>query len=331
MIVSGLFGALIAAVITVIALNLTTGERQVDRRLEHWYAIDDPQFRRELGTLLGPPIIDGNRVTNLENGVEIFPAMLQAVRAARHNVNFETYIYWSGDVGREFAEALSERARAGVQVHVLIDWLGSQKMEQSLLDSMTEAGVHVERYHPLRWYHLARMNNRTHRKLLIVDGEVGFTGGVGIADNWTGDARSPDHWRDSHYRLQGPAVAQMQAAFMSNWIKTTGTVLQGKEYFPALPAVGDARAQVFTSSPSGGGDSMLLMYLLSITAAVHTIDLSASYFVPDDLTRRSIRAALERGVRVRIIVPGGHIDTEVVRKASRANWGGIALGRRGDP
>lgn len=321
MIVSGLVGALIATLLTVIVLNLTTGEEQVERKLEHRYAIDDAQFRRELGTLLGPPIIDGNRVTNLENGIEIFPAMLEAVQAARHNINFETYIYWSGDVGRDFAEALSERARAGVAVHLLIDWLGSQKMEQGLLDIMSLAGVHVERYHPLHWYHMARMNNRTHRKLLIVDGEVAFTGGVGIADNWNGDAGSPDHWRDSHYRLQGPAVAQMQAAFMDNWIKTTGTVLQGEEYFPALPVAGDARAQVFTSSPRGGGDSMLLMYLLSITAAVHTIDLSASYFVPDELTRQSIRAALERGVRVRIIVPGEHMDAEVVRKASRASWG----------
>ncbi len=321
MIAAGLVGALIGAVLTVIALNFIAGEKQIQRKLEHRYAIDDPQFRRELGVLLGPPVIDGNRVTNLENGIEIFPAMLAAVKGARHNVNFETYIYWSGDVGREFAEALSERARAGVQVHVLIDWVGSQKMEQSLLDLLVEAGVHVERYHPLHWYHLARLNNRTHRKLLIVDGEVGFTGGVGIADNWNGDATSPDHWRDSHYRLQGPAVAQMQAAFLDNWIKTTGIVLQGQEYFPALPAVGDARAQVFTSSPSGGGDSMLLMYLLSITAAEHTIDLSAAYFVPDDLTRQSIRAALERAVRVRIIVPGGHIDTAVVRKASRAQWG----------
>jgi cardiolipin synthase len=156
---------------------------------------------------------------------------------------------------------------------------------------------------------------------LIVDGTVGFTGGVGIADNWNGNADTPDQWRDSHYRLKGPAVAQMQAAFMDNWIKTTGIVLQGEEYFPALTAVGEARAQVFTSSPSGGGDSMLLMYLLSITAAKSTIDLSASYFVPDDLTRGAIRAALDRGVRVRIIVPGQKIDTEIVRKASRAKWG----------
>jgi cardiolipin synthase A/B len=321
MFVAGLVGALIAAVVTVIALNFVASEKQIERKLEHRYTVDDPQFRRELGILLGPPIIDGNRITNLENGVEIFPAMIEAVKAARHNINFETYIYWSGEIGRAFAEALSERARAGVEVQVLIDWVGSQKMEQALLDMLMDAGVHVERYHPLHWYHLARMNNRTHRKLLIVDGEVGFTGGVGIADNWEGDASAPDHWRDSHYRLQGPAVAQMQAAFMDNWIKATGTVLQGKEYFPPLPAIGEARAQVFTSSPSGGGDSMLLMYLLSITAAERTIDLSASYFVPDDLSRAALLAALERGVRLRIIVPGEYIDTEVVRKASRAQWG----------
>lgn len=318
---AGLGGALIAAVATVISLNFVAGEKQIQRKLVHRHTIDDPQFRRELGVLLGPPVIDGNRVDNLENGVEIFPAMLEAVKAARHNINFETYIYWSGDIGRQFAEALAERAQAGVEVQVLIDWVGSQKMDQGLLDTMTAAGVHVERYHPLHWYHLARMNNRTHRKLLVVDGRVGFTGGVGIADNWGGNADGPDHWRDSHYRLQGPAVAQMQAAFLDNWIKATGTVLQGEEYFPELPDAGPARAQVFTSSPNGGGDSMLMMYLMSITAAERTIDLSASYFVPDPLTRLALRAALERGVRVRIIVPGERIDTEVVRKASRAQWG----------
>jgi cardiolipin synthase A/B len=320
-IAAAIAGALLAALMTVIALNFVGGEGQIQRRLEHRYSIDDPQFRRELGILLGPPIIDGNRVTNLENGVEIFPSMLAAVKAARHNVTFETYIYWSGEIGRAFADALAERAAAGVEVHVLIDWVGSQKMEESHLTTMRSAGVQVERFHPLRWYHLGRMNNRTHRKLLVVDGQVGFTGGVGIADNWDGDAQSPEHWRDSHYRLQGPAVAQMQAAFMDNWIKTTGTVLQGEKYFPSLQSAGEAPAQVFTSSPSGGGDSMLLMYLMSITAAQRSIDMSASYFVPDDLTRHALLAALARGVRVRIIVPGKHIDTEVVRKASRAQWG----------
>ena len=251
MIVAGLIGAVVAVLLTVLALNFIGGEKRIEHRLEHHYGVDDAQFLRELGTLLGPPIIDGNRVVNLENGAQIFPAMLAAIRGARENINFETYIYWSGAIGREFADALSERARAGVDVHVLIDWLGSKSLDTALVDEMKAAGVEVELYHPLRWYSLGRMNNRTHRKLLVVDGTVGFTGGVGIADKWAGNADSPDHWRDSHYELHGPAVAQMQAAFLDNWIKATGTVLQGEDYFPRLEPVGDARGQVFTASPHG--------------------------------------------------------------------------------
>jgi cardiolipin synthase len=319
--IAAIVGALLATVVTVLILNFTGGEKRIERKLEHGHAIGDAQFQRELGTLLGPPILSGNRVVNLENGAEIFPAMLAAIREAKRTIDFETYIYWSGEIGREFVQALSERSRAGVAVHVLIDWLGSQKMDEALVDELKRAGVEVEYYHPLKWYHLARMNNRTHRKLLVVDGSTGFTGGVGIADNWDGNADSPEHWRDSHYRIDGPAVAQMQAAFLDNWIKTTGRVLQGEEYFPALEPVGEAEAQMFMASPSGGGDSMLLMYLMAITAARETIDLSAAYFVPDPLTREALKAALRRGVRLRIIVPGTRIDTEVVRKASRAGWG----------
>ena len=318
---AALIGAVLAFGITVVALNFVTSESEIETSLEHRYGVADPQFRRELGILLGPPIVDGNRVENFENGVEIFPAMLAAIRGARSTITFESYIYWSGRVGQRFAEALSERARAGVRVHLLVDWVGSQKMDQQMLDQMASAGVEVHRFHPLHWYHLTRMNNRTHRKLLIVDGQVGFTGGVGISDEWDGDASDPQHWRDSHYRLEGPAVAQMQAAFMDNWIKTTGKVLQGEAYFPALTPVGTALGQVFTSSPSGGGDSMQLMYLLSITAAERTIDLSAAYFVPDALTRKALLAALGRGVRLRIIVPGEYIDSLVTRRASRADWG----------
>ena len=321
MLLAALVGALLAVFGTVFALNFVSAEKEIQRSLTHRYGVGDPQFLRELGTLLGPAIVDGNRVDNFENGDQIFLAMLAAIRGAEHSINFESYIYWSGAVGREFADALSERARAGVKVHVLIDWAGSQDLDESLVDGMKAAGVEVRRYHPLRWYNLARMNNRTHRKLLVVDGKVGFTGGVGIADPWSGDAADPEHWRDSHYRLEGPAVAQMQAAFMDNWIKTSGKVLQGPEYFPPLAPAGTALAQVFTSSPSGGGDSMQLMYLLSITAAERSIDLSAAYFVPDPLTRRALLQARARGVRIRIIVPGSNTDVEVVRRASRADWG----------
>ena len=321
MILAGLVGALVAIVLTVVAMNFISAEKEIQRSLEHRYGVGDPQFHRELGAMLGPATVPGNRIENLENGEQIFPAMLEAVRSAQRTINFETYIYWSGRVGKQFADALSERARAGVKVNVLVDWVGSQKMDDALAEQMQAAGVEIQRYHPLHWYNLGRMNNRTHRKLLVVDGRIGFTGGVGIADQWAGSAQDPDHWRDSHYRLEGPAVAQMQAAFLDNWIKTTGKVLQGADYFPALEPRGEAIAQVFTSSPSGGGDSMQLMYLLSITAAEHTIDLSASYFVPDDLTRKALLAALGRGVRLRIIVPGKHIDELLVRQASRADWG----------
>ena len=321
MILAGLVGALVAIVLTVVAMNFISAEKEIQRSLEHRYGVGDPQFHRELGAMLGPATVPGNRIENLENGEQIFPAMLEAVRSARRSINFETYIYWSGEVGKKFADALSERARAGIKVNVLVDWVGSQKMDDALAEQMQAAGVEIQRYHPLHWYNLGRMNNRTHRKLLVVDGRIGFTGGVGIADQWAGSAQDPDHWRDSHYRLEGPAVAQMQAAFLDNWIKTTGKVLQGADYFPALEPRGEAIAQVFTSSPSGGGDSMQLMYLLSITAAEHTIDLSASYFVPDDLTRKALLAALGRGVRLRIIVPGKHIDELLVRQASRADGG----------
>jgi cardiolipin synthase A/B len=208
-----------------------------------------------------------------------------------------------------------------VKVHVLLDWVGSIKVDNRLVDTMRDAGVEVHRFHPLRWYNLGRINNRTHRKLLIVDGCIGFTGGVGIATPWTGDAQDEDHWRDSHYRVEGPVVAQMQSVMLSNWSKTTGYILHGPDYFPELEERGDQCAQMFHSSPSGGSESMQLMYLIAIMAAVKTIDIASAYFVPDDMARLALVAALRRGVRVRVITPGREIDTQTVRHASRALWG----------
>jgi cardiolipin synthase len=309
------------AVAVVLALNVSTGEKKIEEKIERLYTVEDPQFLREMGVLLGPPVVGGNTYVELRNGDEIFPSMLEAIRAARRTITFETYIYWSGDIGRAFADALAERSRAGVKVHVLLDWLGSQKIDEALIEEMRGAGVEVERYHELKWYNLGRINNRTHRKLLVVDGKVGFTGGVGIAPEWTGHGQDANHWRDTHFRLEGPAVAQMQAVFIDNWIKTTGAVLHGDAYFPALAAAGNGLAQVFMSSPSGGGESMHLMYLLAITSAQRTIHLSMAYFVPDELAVRTIRDALARGVKVQIITPGPITDTETVRKASRALWG----------
>ena len=315
---------LVTAVVTLLGVNLFSGsDTRIKRSFEHEHDVAHPQFVRSMGALLGPPLVDGNRTETLLNGDEIFPAMLKAIRGAKKTVNFETYIYWSGDVGRQFADALSERARAGVKVHILLDWVGSQKMDNTMLDAMKKSGVEIEKYHPIRWYTLDRLNNRTHRKLLVTDGRIGFTGGVGIADEWSGHAQDENHWRDTHYRVEGPVVAQMQAAFTDNWTKVSGHVLAGEDYFPALANAGPDLGQVFRSSVDGGAESMHLMYLLSITAAAKSIDLSMAYFVPDELALDALEAALRRGVKVRIILPGHHIDSSFVRRASRATWGRI--------
>jgi cardiolipin synthase A/B len=315
--------ALVTLLIVLLTLNLATGEKHVKQEIRHLYSIHDPQFQRTLGVLLGPVILPGNRFEALLNGDQIFPPMLSAIRGARHTISFETYIYWSGQIGKDFADALAERARAGVKVHVLVDWVGSSKMEKAYLEEMEKAGVMIRKYHEPRWYNLDKLNNRTHRKLLVVDGAVGFTGGVGIATEWTGHAQDPDHWRDTHFKVEGPVVAQMQAVFADNWMKATGVVLHGEEYFPPIANAGAGAAQMFASSPSGGSESMELMYLLIINAAEHSIDLESAYFVPDELSRDLIVDALKRGVRVRIITPGSHTDSETVRRASRALWGDL--------
>lgn len=317
--------AVAAAIATLVAVllyqNLTAGQKRIQHQLPRLYETNDTEFRRSLSSLLGPQIVEGNHVETLLNGDGIFPSMLAAIRSARHTITFETYIYWSGEIGQEFVQALTERAKAGVKVHVLLDWVGSIKMDNALVEQMRASGIEVERFHEPHWNNWGQMNNRTHRKLLVVDGNVGFTGGVGIADHWRGNARNPDEWRDTHFRVQGPVVAQMQSVFLDNWMRATGKVLHGEAYFPSLKPVGNYAAQMFSSSPSGGSESMQLMYLLAITAARRTIDLSNSYFVPDAMTIQTLLDAAKRGVKIRVITPSGHIDSETVRKASRGSWG----------
>ncbi len=307
-------------VIGLIILNFATSNQKVKTVISREYAVNDPEFLRSMSAMLEPDIVPGNKVETLVNGDEIFPAMLEAIRGAKKTINLETFIYWSAPVGKDFADALSERARSGVKVHVLVDWLGSNKIDKIYVEQMKKSGCEVMRYRPLRWYNAQSVNKRTHRKLLIVDGHIGFTGGVGIAAEWTGHAQDPDHWRDSHYRIEGPVVAQMQADFIDHWTDTTGKVLHGSLYFPEIHPAGTYSAQMFSSSPSQGG-SMEFMYLLAITAAEHSIYLSSAYFVPDKMTQDALSAAVERGVKVKIITPGKHTDQGTVRRASRSRWG----------
>lgn len=295
--------------------------------MRHQFSVSDVAFLQTMHALTGAPLSHGNRVEILRNGVQIFPAMLNAIRQATHTINLEFYIYWDGEIARTFAEALAERARAGVKVNIVLDAVGSAPMSGDLIDFLLRNGISIEWYHPIRWYTLSRVNHRTHRKLLIIDGKVGFTGGVGISDEWLGDADARDHWRDTMLRVEGPVVTQMQFAFMDNWVKSRGELLTGLDYFPVVPKSGEHVTQVVKSSPSEGSSTIKLLFVISIVSATKSIYISNAYFVPDRDMIRAFEGAVRRGVDVRIIVPGEFTDMPVVRHAGRLMYGHLL--RRG--
>lgn len=273
-----------------------------------------------MGAILGAPFIGGNRVVTLNNGDQIFPAMLKAIRAAKRTITFETYVFEEGEVPRRFAEALAERARAGVKVHALLDAHGASK-SRVYHRMLRAAGVELELYTPALYsLNLWRYNNRTHRKLLVVDGKVGFIGGVGIGDEWAGNADSPNHWHDLHYQVEGPVVAELQGAFIDNWLKSHRKLLHGPDYFPPLPPAGNLQGSVFYSSPQHGSRNVEIMLHLAISSAQHSLLIENSYFVPDPDLIESLAAAAHRGVRVQIILPNEYIDSTTVRRASHARW-----------
>lgn len=313
--------AAVSALLLVFYLVLGGGDSQLEYVIKSPVSVEHPSFPKLVGDLLDPAFRDGNSVRTLLNGDQIFPPMLEAIRSAKHSISFESYIYWSGDIGLQFAQALGERAAAGVNVHVLLDWAGSGKIDKSYVEMMEKAGVQVQRFHPPRWFNFFKMNNRTHRKVLVVDGKVGFTGGVGIADEWRGNGLSPKQWRDTHYRVEGPVVNQMQSAFMDNWLKVQPEVHATAEYFPALAPAGGLKAQMFISSSDEGGSSVRILYLMAIAGARRNIKLESAYFVPDEHTVKALLEARKRGVDIQILVPGPYVDSKVVRHASRELWG----------
>ncbi|MGZ7039882.1 MAG: phospholipase D-like domain-containing protein, partial [Thermoanaerobaculia bacterium] len=288
--------------------------------MKHQFGVRDVAFLQTMHALTGAPLTNDNKVELLKNGDRFFPSMLAAIKGAQKTINMEFYIYWDGQIARTFAEALAERARAGVQVKVILDAVGSATMSQSLIDFLRRNGIDLEWYHPVRWYTLSRANHRTHRKLLVVDGEIGFSGGVGIADNWLGDADAKDHWRDTVARIEGPVVSQMQFAFMDNWVKSRGELLTGLDYFPQLQSRGTQTSQVIKSSPSEGSSTVKLMYIISIVSSQKSIYISNAYFVPDRDTIRALEGAVRRGVDVRVIVPGETNDVPIARQASRLHY-----------
>jgi cardiolipin synthase len=280
--------------------------------------VGSPDFIRAAEALTGAPIAEGSDVELLINGDAIFPAILETIEGAEKTLNLETYVYWRGDITDRIAGAICERARAGVRCKVLLDALGAALMDSDQVTRMEEAGVVVRHFRPIRPYTLRRLANRSHRRVLVADGKVGMTGGVGIAEEWTGNAEDADHWRDTHVRVHGPVVRGLQGAFAEHWLEATGEVLGGEEYLPHLEERGDGARMQLVRSHSGVGDTNVeSLYYLAIASAQKSLDLTSAYFVPRPAFTDALADAAGRGVELRILVPGPHIDKEFVRVAGR--------------
>jgi cardiolipin synthase A/B len=290
------------------------------------YGPADSAFASAMGPIVGAEFTGGNGITMLVNGDAFFPAMLEAIRQARITVTLETYIWTSGRVSDDFIAVLAERARNGVKVHVLLDGVGTIGFKRADRVRLEESGVHVVKYGREHWYQIKpNLNHRTHRKLLIIDGRIGFTGGMCIDDSWLGDAKSEKTWRETQIRVEGPVVRQMQAVFATNWMQTTGTLLLGDDYYPVPERKAASLAQCFMSGPDERPETVRVAHLFAIAAARKTIDIANAYFVPDDLAIEMLLDARQRGVRVRVIVPAIN-DSKIGRAASRSRWGKLLAG-----
>lgn len=315
------WGCVGLAVVLAFALFFwVTSARMLQEPLRLNFGPRDPQFATNLGPVVGAEFVGGNSVRTLVNGAQFFPAMLDAIRHAQKSVDIETYIWSPGKISDEFTDALSERAMHGVKVDVLVDGMGTLKFHGQDRERLEKAGVKVVKYGREHWWEVKpNINHRTHRKLLIVDGRIGFTGGMCIDDHWMGNADSPEVWRDTVVEVKGPVVREMQAVFASNWLQTTSSLILGDEYFPTASKEGDSVAQCFKSGPNDGPQYARLGYFFAIASARRTIDISHAYFVPDDLAIEQLVEARKRGVRVRVIVPASS-DSAFGRAASRSRW-----------
>jgi len=305
--------ALLAQGCTLIAVKRSVYQ------FDHPFGVKDPAFRRSLDTF-GNTMVGGNSAEILNNGDAIMSGMAEAIRQAKVTVNLESYIFKNDKAGEMFAQPLIEAARRGVEVRVLVDGTGSSH-SGPILDRMRQAGAKVYVFHPIGLWSLYNIGWRTHRKILVVDGTVSFTGGFCIADNWLGDARNPKEWRDVMVRVTGPVSAQMQAIFSQDWTYTTGEILAGEKFYPRLVPAGTVEAQGIKVSRGDSSSLASIFYVVAIKSAEKSIHIQNAYFVPDPQIRQALIDAAKRGVDVRIMVPGRHIDMPLVRMASRIHYG----------
>ena len=291
--------------------------------LDHGIDVGAQDFLDTMAGATGVPFLAGNTLKVLNNGDQFYPAMLRDIELAERSITIEAYIYWAGDIGITFAKALAAAAQRGVKVKILLDAVGSQSIGNEILKILEDAGCHLAWYNPIRITRLRRINNRTHRKSLLIDGWVGYTGGAGIADHWTGHAQDNKHWRDLQIRMEGPAVRPLQSGFAHNWLECTGELVTGPDFYPTLTSVGPLSLQTIMSSPETGASSVRVMYFLAISAAQKTIDIANPYFVPDHVSIDLFRDAVKRGVRVRVMVAGSSNDTLVTRLNSLRLYGAL--------
>jgi cardiolipin synthase len=305
----------------IIAALLAIAQDQETLKIESAYTAEDRRFPAYLAALLGADATGGNQYQVLTNGDQIFPAMLGAIEGAKRRVSFETYIYDKGSVGDQFTAALAAAAQRGVQVDVVVDAMGSNKVPSETVKRLRDAGAQVGQFGKPNWYTLEELNYRTHRKILVVDGRIGFTGGVGVADHWLGHAQDPEHWRDTMVRIDGPLVRLMEGAFYENFVETLGpakaTLDPPDEWQPPTPR---DSAFILRSSPTGGSNDLKRLYLLAIGAARKTLDITTPYFIIDESSEWSLMEAVKRGVKIRVLVEGDYTDAKPVKYSSRSTY-----------
>jgi cardiolipin synthase len=299
-------------------VTASTGDPAAGVRTEDDRAV---RVRRVLEGVIGVAATEGNKIDVLVNGDRIFAAMLDAIRAARHTIDFLTFVYWNGEIGTRFARELSARAAEGVRVRVLLDGWGAHPMDRSLIEEMEKSGVVIRWFRPITRFKPGRLNHRTHRKVLVIDEEVAFTGGVGIADEWKGDARDEHEWRDTHFRVDGPAVDGLRAAFLADWAETDLDLFDDAvDRFPEQAQPGDAIVQCVRSAAGPGQSDVALLFRSLIQLATKRLRITTAYFVPDnDLTDRLCDAA-DRGVDVQVLLPGPHADKRFVQVAAESMY-----------
>ncbi len=303
--------------------DLIGSEKRDVYKFDHPFTVEEPSFRRSVEAL-GNPMVSGNKAELLKNGDEIFPAMTREIREAKRSVNLETYIFQPDEAGRQFADAMIDAAKKGVQVRFLIDSWGSKlgNLERPLKD----AGVNVRKYRPVRLFSIYKVGKRTHRKILVIDGRVAYTGGVGLSKQWLGNARNAQEWRDTQVRVEGPVVAQMQSIFSEDWTYTTGEILAGELFYPKLESDSGVLSQAIKASRGDASSLAKMMYYVAIQSAAKSIHIANAYFLPDKQVREALVKAVARGIDVQVMVPGRHIDLPMVRFASWGHYGDMLQG-----